>query len=570
MRLLMGDWLMNAGILGYIRIQENSGNKINFDENSIYVNKENLEGFTDSYFTSVTMRLIKRIFRINILSDLIKDLEDSDNRSFRQKFKELQANNYNKIIPNYKDFNLTLSHIISQLKTHKEETINMSKEELSKYNKINSKQMEKIENRLVKFYSENIMVLDNKNLNFIYIFLNNFYRNKKIIGNTSIGKEGRFLGFHKEYVKPAIEQLENKPNNEGFLCRFCKTNKVNPKKFDDVDNIFAEGMFSSTSLPISFKNFYYNLQADLFICNLCELFLICSWIGFTEIPYRFQDDVNDTQYIFVNVPSLPLLIEENRKIHNLYIQSEENVQGTIYQDIIQDVFLKEKKLKSKWALKNILFVELKTSSRKDRTRPNFRYFHIGEDIAELFIDEYAIKAFNNIRGTVKMDNGLDVYIRRNLVMKILTYDSFIPLCYNLIKSYLSKNEHAKLSNVFNISIISSLRDIIVSNIRNEKNILNSNTVYGILKRIKDEGRSFSSMDYDSRKRKSYILLSMIRNGKIDNFYDILIRIYMSQNKPIPDSLLSLLNPKDELSFQSRAYSFMSGFLENNINSNQQE
>jgi uncharacterized protein YehS (DUF1456 family) len=39
-----------------------------------------------------------------------------------------------------------------------------------------------------------------------------------------------------------------------------------------------------------------------------------------------------------------------------------------------------------------------------------------------------------------------------------------------------------------------------------------------------------------------------------------MKIYMSQNKVIPESLVSLLNKEDEIGFQARAYAFMSGFL----------
>src|SRR5690606_25368413 len=106
-------------------------------------------------------------------------------------------------------------------------------------------------------------------------------------------------------------------SNSGFLCRFCKHNRVVPKKFDDVNSIFGEGMFSTIGITISYKNFFYNMQPDLFICDVCELLLICAWAGFTEIPFRFRDKINDTQYIFVHLPSLKLLWDENDNVQRL-------------------------------------------------------------------------------------------------------------------------------------------------------------------------------------------------------------------------------------------------------------
>lgn len=94
-------------------------------------------------------------------------------------------------------------------------------------------------------------------------------------------------------------------------------------------------------------------------------------------------------------------------------------------------------------------------------------------------------------------------------------------------------------------------------------MLESKQVFGILNHLRDEGSKFTSMDYEKRKSRSYVLLSMIRNKKIDAFYDMVVKMYMSENKSIPESLISILNHKDEINFQSRAYAFMSGFLQKN-------
>ena len=109
---------------------------------------------------------------------------------------------------------------------------------------------------------------------------------------------------------------------------------------------FQKVCFQLLLIPLSFKNFFYNMQPDLFICNICELLVLCAWAGFTQIPFRFQDKVENTGYIFVNLPSLEILWEENEMIQRLYKKSDENVQGTIYQEIVHDIFLRERKLKS--------------------------------------------------------------------------------------------------------------------------------------------------------------------------------------------------------------------------------
>ena len=69
--------------------------------------------------------------------------------------------------------------------------------------------------------------------------------------------------------------------------------------------------------------------------------------------------------IFVNLPSLELLKEENNTIRNLYKLSSQDTEGTIYEDIIGDIFAKEKEKKSGWVIHNILFIEIRPTIKKN-------------------------------------------------------------------------------------------------------------------------------------------------------------------------------------------------------------
>lgn len=565
MKVYPSDWLMNAGIVGYLRLCEKAGKNVDTSRGYVQIDASDLEEFTESYFTAVLMRVARGTFRLrsDIFADLKTRLEDANQfRQIRAKFGELEYSAFAKIKSDYRDFEVSRKSVIKAIEYFEEQLLKLCDKELAKFPEVERKDILKMKAKLKEQIAEGKKKLGDKNLNFVYVYLQKFYRNKNIIGNPAIGKTGRKKAFYTEYVKAAAEQLSSKKvSSEGFLCRFCKENRVQPESFYDVNSIFAEGMFSTTAITISFRNFFYNMQPDMFVCNVCELLLMCAWYGFTEIPYRFQDEINDTEYIFVSVPTLELLYAENKKIEDIYHTSEEKVQGTVYQDIIQDIFLREKKTKARWALANILFVEIKTTPRKDVERPNFRYFHIGRDIAELFMDEHAIKAFQFINGKVEVANNLEVNLRRNVVTRILDHNSLYPLCHALVASYLERREQFALRNVFNILLLSCIREHITTKTRGEKPMLESAQIYGILKHIQDEGNSFAAnIDYEVRKRKSYILLSMIRNNRVEDFYDILMKLYISENKPVPDSLISLLNIKDEIGFQARAYAFVSGFL----------
>lgn len=91
--------------------------------------------------------------------------------------------------------------------------------------------------------------------------------------------------------------------------------------------------------------------------------------------------------------------------------------------------------------------------------------------------------------------------------------------------------------------------------------MESRQIFGVLKGFREAGEDLGQgMDYEKRKRLSYRLLSLIRTGKIPDFYESLLKLYISRNKPIPDALVSLLNAVDAVEPQAKAYAFMSGFL----------
>ncbi|AIC16847.1 type I-B CRISPR-associated protein Cas8b1/Cst1 [Nitrososphaera viennensis] len=577
MRIVAGDWLMNAGIVGYLRMRKLAGKRLpDLSKEYIEITPSDLEGYTDWYFTHVLMRKAEGVFRPG--SEVFAGLKQTlDNRQFaelRSKFAKLEKSSLGKIKQDYNDFDSTLQSTIKAAEEFGKKAKDLADTELAKYPALDQKDIAKVEKQLDEAVSKNIKQLRDKSLNFVYIYLNSFYRNKNVIANPA--SKARKKSFNEEYVKPAIKLVgSSSSSNGGFLCRFCKQNRVAPDKFDDVDSIFAEGMFSTTALTIKFKNFFYNMQPDLFVCDVCELLLISAWAGFTEIPYRFRDTVYNTNNIFVNLPSLELLWKENESVQNLYAREDENLQDTIYQDIIQDVFLSKHEMKARWALSNILFIEIRTTPRKDSGRPDFRYFHIGEDIASLFTEEnrYAANALDNIYGRVEIGNGLVVNLKRNVVARILEHDSLFPLCHSLMLEHLNRRDGYSLRNVFNVSLISSIRASIAAGIEREgggRPLLESKQIYGILKSIQNEGSNFDVIDYDTRKRKSYSMLSMVRNGRIEDFCDTLMKIYMSQNKPVPDSIIGFLNKEDEIGFQARAYAFMSGFLGGRTSQQQQE
>ena len=326
-------------------------------------------------------------------------------------------------------------------------------------------------------------------------------------------------------------------------------------------------MFSITGVSeTKFPNFFYNLTPDFYICEVCELILLCAWAGFNRIPFALRSGPQDTEYIFVNLPSLPLLFEENEALRKFY-QIPQTVQNTAYEIVMEDLFLKEREKKGEWVLQNVLFVEIRPSMRKDRDKPIFKYFHIGRDIARLFIDKVAIESIRRVYGSLFISNQT-INLRREAVKRFVEGDQVYDLIYQVLRQNVDPGTRGNsnlppLKSAFELSLLHSIRRVIWEGYRKglRREAMESRQVYEILSKFYEMGASLGKeIDLERRLRMSYRLLSAVRSGRREEFYEMMMKLFIDMQKPIPQDLLSLLNPADPIEFESKAYALLSGFL----------
>lgn len=559
-----------------------TGKEPDLSKGFIEITETDLGYFADAYFTYLLMRIAESrlfhlesvLYRSQIFRKIRSKLKNEEFQNIINNMVTIQLRCLDQVRSRvkYYDYYGAVQIVCTEGKEFQQLIIDKCNSELSNLDEIDPKEIEKCVEKLTDHISSEFSTVEGSELRFAVKYLVPFYRNKAVVGQYkySFGTgRSRKDAFHKKYIDPVLNQSEHHKENS-FLCRHCKRNYVHPERFSDDDSFFTEGMFSIIALTKEFTNFYYNSQPDLFICDICELIILCAWAGFTKIPWQFQDKITNTDHIFVNIYSLELLWEQNNKIYNEYQASTENIREMIYPEIIQDLFQRPFKTKGHWVIQNILFIEIKSSYKRGNDRPNLRYYHIGHDIADLFLGNsdggYAMNALSKLTGKVVIHNNISpLPLRRVVVQKILNHETLFPLCYALVISHLHHtSEGNNLRNLFNILIISSIRSYIGFSMVGKKHLLSSADIFGILKGTKEYGDKFAEdIDYDTRIRKSYVLLSMIRNDKIEDFYDVLLKMYMSVNKPVPARLIAMLNEKDEIGFRARAYAFMSGFLSAN-------
>jgi CRISPR-associated protein Cst1 len=554
MRITIGNWLYNAGIVGFLRILDENG--IPYSEvirdGAVFITPELLKGFEDAYFK----RALKNQYETLLIIKEQNKIKEVFNNEFNTNFDDIKGRYLSqlKLIKCDGGFKEYSSEVVNVIDSYFNGLLNIIENSSLKGKKIDSLKKKISDAKENKFESI-------KNHNVFSNYFGNFYFNKQVLCNPK-GAIDRLKRFKDKYVVDALKALKE-TNKGGIVCRFCNQNKVNSSDISLTEDVFNEGLFSISGVSVEkFKNFFYNTLPDLFLCNLCELILLCSFAGLNKKPYRLVTS-DGTDYIFVNMPSLELLIEENDALKSFYDNFSEKVEDSIYESVLQDILLKYKRKQSKWVLQNIFFVELKTSARKDTGKPVFKYFHVGKDIAELFSNQKVVDTLRNVKGALNLQKDIWVNIKSETVKRLLESDSLYPLVYKNLRGFLDNGKGYSYNSFALAFVLAAKRQI---NIHYSKggDLMEPKQVYGILRHqfFARGEEDFTDTPFEKKERLSYRLLSLIRMGKYAEFYEAIMKLYINSGKSIPEELLSLLNTKDTIDFEAKAYAFMTGFLQN--------
>jgi CRISPR-associated protein Cst1 len=577
MKITLGNWLYNAGILGFLRILEKSGQDVSklFKNQYIDITPNLLQDFEKAYFGFVMKEMIyphalgfeNKYSQKGLIELLRKENVDitSIETKYENKLKDTASTKL-EILELYDTLEKCVKEYFSEL----ENTVNQLPDNLpnEKKDKKNSKETSRSEalKILKDAKKKKEKLLESvKNGNQFVVLLQNFYKNKSIIGNPSITKgKTRIDAFKKEYIEPVQELLKQSNNINAPRCRFCHQLPAATNKKEWV--VFDETLFSPIGVSSStFTNFFYKNNPDMFICKLCELILLCSFAGFNRKPYQIERD-SETSYLFVNLPDLQELWRVNNVVKQRYLLWSESQDESIYDTIFRDILLQEQREKSLWVLQNILFIEIRPEPNKAQTKPRFLYFAFGKDLAKLFRDSYAWKLLRKIPNRIidkKAPKGQqNLWLKNDSVKQLLENSSLYPLCFKVVRTILNNENSFGIESCFSLSFIQCLLKQIQNFLKNGGDkTMDSKTVYGILQSFYQNGKDFEEIDIEKRRRYAFKLLSLIRGRQYNEFCNNILQLYLTIKKaPTGKNLISLLNQEDVIDFEAKAYAFMSGFL----------
>lgn len=553
-RISLGDWQYNAGIVGLYNILEKFGMDI-FKFTQEYVEGENienidiryelcmpktyLENFTEKYYSYLIDTYINQISYGKIIGfksvaqDFLK-LEDEDwnnekldrinsyirdtlsyyikSASYKSAFELIEGS----------DCVVDIVANIKAISIKKKESVLDKKEEI--YDVCN-KILEVI-NILEK--PEYKKYLGGKNI--IYSLIRKNWDGVSVL-NRQVKEKDIYKEFDNYFVKSATDYLESDKSKYKYKCFCCES----PIKNLDVNLSFLTNTGFDTARKPSHIWFFQN---DIAICDFCKLVYSCMPAGFV---YGYDKG------IFINANSnIEALLNVNSKLKNNVLENAFNGEKSVtYKGIVESimsmkkesvhyelsdvqvVFYEDEKYRFNILHENILKIILKCNLNLDR----LKYGCFKENKKYIYLYEETLK---------KLFNNQNLFLWINKLIHY--YISNKSSCYYTLKNI----EHILYINFQYLKEVGLMEN-------KDKSVIESMRKYGWHMRqeykAKDAVKKIDGI--------SYRMLNSLKTSNVNAFMDILIRCYMYIGKEIPKGFIDCLNSEEE--FKTNGYAFVMGF-----------
>ena len=607
-KIYLNDWFINCGIVGFLRILEhNEDNFAQINENCITFETEKLKNFHKQYFKyffdkyNVANKTEKRIEKS---SERIK-VEISKKAQDKQEQKQIQEK-----IKNEKKY---IKQIIKiQLDKIKKYENDIYEKILNEYNKIDQikekediDELDKIKEKIIKELKKDSI---NKKLtsNIFKSILSKEYFGQQsflnVVKNSLTFEEQEEL-MYKDYISNIIETdfleeiIEEKYNVEEIKNKLEEKIKSNlltkeitkaytnilkkyiekGKKLEDIKEYIKENVFSychmcendrtitsnyteGNFIPLAvssenMKNFFWNQNVSLPICDVCKLILFCIPAGISVISKTTKENVSGQVVYrekevtcFVNYDTN---VYELLKTNNYLTQNSKQNKSfnNPYADLILNIVEQEKDL-SEWKLQNIFVVEFETEYL---SYSRIEYFNIKKHIAKFFK--------NYARSTLGYIN--DYRYKLQIIDYILKNKDIKYIINARLREELGKENRDGFNSYLATKTRTFLNLLKMEEINVDEKIKKNNDKLYVLYNLGVSMHEELKRKNEINKIGSYTnkMLNSIRVGNKKEFMYIVIKIHMSMGKDVSPIFLEVMQDTD-LDFESIGHSFVSGLISN--------
>lgn len=605
-RIYLKEWFYNAGIIGFLRIlKHNEDEFATIKQNYIEFETENLRNFHKYYFQyffdiyNVAERTKQRIEKsfnkisnyiekepqdkteekqiqeriknekkyikliIKTQLDKIKKVDEKIHQEMSEAYSKIDSIKTKEDIENLKEIQNILNKGMETEIINKRLTMNLFKSILSKnyfgqpsfLNVVKSAlTFEEQQEIMYKDYISNIVetgfLQEIAEGRYTIQEIKNILEEKQ--SDEKITKEISkiYVNIQKKYIEKekTIEEIQQYIKNQVFSnCYMCESENAITSSYSESN--FVPLAISSDNM----KNFFWNQNAKLPVCDLCKLILFCVPAGITSISKIVKENkLGKMEYkekeilSFVNYDTdtnMLLKVNNNFKETSRLDKSTSNPYG----DLILNIVTQEKQV-SEWQLQNIFVVEFETEYL---AYSRMEYFNIKRHIAKFF-KQYSNSTLNLIKDYKYKLEIID-YILKNKDIKYIINERLRenlkeenPYSYN---SYLATKIR------LDINLLKKEENGVEEKIK--KNNAKLNVLYNLGTEIHEELKR--NNEANKLNGYTYKLLNCIKVGNRKEFMDIIIRIHMSMEKNVSPIFLEVMQDSD-LDWEDIGNSFLAGLI----------
>ncbi len=557
-KLTLGDWLYNAGIVGFLNVLKHSGDesKYRLDGQNAYFNIEVLEGFEEKYFKYLIDTYEKTLAWSKVV-EYKKLLEKISENNF-ENFNEDKLKTFNDCIADIKKYTTSNSHLSAyELISNKLDIVAITKDistvKLKKGETVSEKIQEIKDNiekvmQIIRFYEEDESKKYIAGKNVIYSIVNNAWegvsflntlndRKDKKTGEFINGIEIRdiYLNYKNYFPEETKKYLEEEKSKYKYNCFTCNSAI---KNFDNELAFLNCSGFDTTRKP----SHVWNFVNDIAICPICKLIYSCIPAGFSYVYSNgiYINENNNIEFA-LNVNSklkYEILkddhMNQNTTFKAMIVAMQESINSSVSYELsdVQVVKYEDEKYRFNILSKNILKV-LKKSK---------------DDLNKLLN-----AGFNEIKTYFR--------IYEEAVKKIMNNENLFLLIHKMLILELEQSKDKR----FHIGHIKNLMNINYEYLKgvgamnsNEKDILKTYSGAGFyLKKAYKDKSSENKLN-----GISYRLLNALKTNNQGMFMDTVLNCYLYTDKQIPSFFTDCL--KEIELFKTIGYAFVSGLMDGEI------
>ena len=611
-KVYLNDWFYNVGIVGFLRILEDNEDEFAIRKNNyIEFDTESLRKFHKYYFKYFFQKYNVAENVENRTKNSFDYLENNIEVILENKDKEKERKD--KIKSNKKYIKDTIKKQLDKIKKIDENTYEEMKEQYERIEKSSTKQ------EIIEIKEKLISDIEKDNINkrltlnlFKSILSNTYYGQPSFLNviKTSISYEGQQELMYRDYVSNIVETgfingimkneysieqikeyIENaKESNitqemEKIYSKIEKDYIGRSKTIEDIQKYLKEKVIKSCSMceneiglttnysegnfvPLAIssdnaRNFFWNQNVKMPICDVCKLILFCIPAGMTTITKTIKEngEYREKQLLsFVNFDTkVDMLYKTNINFGNK--SRYENKNENPYSELILDIVEQDKQV-SMWQLENIFVVEIEAEYG---AYSRIEYFNIKRYIS-LFFKEYAKKTLSKIWDYRYKLQIVD-YIMKNKDIKYIINDR--------LRAEMSKEEaKGAKKNGYNSFLATQIRmilNILKKEVKSVEEIKKNNdklyVIYNLGVQIHEELKSKG--EDNKLDGYTYKMLNSIKAGNKKEFMDIVIRLHMAMGKDVSPIFIETMQTTG-LDFESIGHSFLAGLISNKYEKKEEE